>query len=371
MEYMDYYDYNQDKKVVHKCMVPINGTIFKSNVLRIREDFTRNWLVREKPIPGLKTKNRGLQARIYYEGKWYAANVNAEKDQPVRGKKVLKNGTLEDAELLRCVGGAFKVNFDEALTYQLAEKFSATAFAVRMNEIKNKTIDLGECIPMQIAYTVTKGEPTVYMMMVDQIKLSADPEPKTLDMVRLKDEDPVEIDGVKIPAHLCRKLEERFTGMRIAFKPQEASADKICWDTPSPWYDISLLDKLGGRQRAVYMWRGYEKKDPGMQYIYVGIAGNTDASQNTVQNRISDEQKERPHIKVTHFRFSALQSWGKYSPAEILKTVEMQCINNISALFPLAHGDDPVVVPVYEKAGVGEDSFILKLENRSKRFRNK
>lgn len=371
MEYMDYYDYNQDKKVVHNCMVSINGTIFKSNVLRIREDFTRNWLVREKAMPGLKIKNRGLQAHIYYEGKWYAANVNAEKDQPVRGKKVLENGTLEDAELLRSVDGSFKVNFDEALTYQLAEKFSATAFAVRMNEIKNKTIDLGECIPMQVAYTVTKGVPVVYMVMVDQIKLSAEPEPKTLDMVRLKDEDPVEIDGVKIPAHLCRKLEERFTGMRIAFKPQEASADKICWDTPSPWYDISLLDKLGGRQRAVYMWRGYEKNDPGVQYIYVGIAGNTDASQNTVQNRISDEQKERPHIKVTHFRFSALQSWGKYSPAEILKTVEMQCINNISALFPLAHGDDPVVTPAYEKAGVGEEAFILKLENRSKRFRNK
>jgi len=394
MEYIDYYDYNQNKQLVDNCMVSINGTIFKSNVFCIREEFARNWLVREAHTPGLKIRNRGLQAYIYYEGKWFSANVNAQEDsnakkkgrsnvQPVLGRKELEDGTLEEnVKLLRCVDGSFKINFDEALTVQLAEKFSATAFAVRMNEKKYKTIDVGECIPMQVAYTVTKGEPVVYMALADQIKLSAAPgtgaeepdaaasAPKTLDMVRLKDEDPVEIDGTKIPAALCRKLEERFTGMRIAIQPQKASDDKICWDVPSPWYDISQLDKLGGRKFAVYMWRGYEKKDPGVQYIYVGIAGNKDTSQNTVRDRISSEQKERPHIKVTHFRFSALQSWGKYSPAEILKTVEMQCINNFSALFPLAHGDDPVVIPVYEKAGVGEDAFILKLENRANRFRN-
>lgn len=161
------------------------------------------------------------------------------------------------------------------------------------------------------------------------------------------DNDIVDVNGESISVKLCRLMEQLINnnGNNLVSKSTNnsnsvAAQARPIWNQPTDWFDYKNIKKDKNICNAVYMWIG--KSDLlKARYLYIGIAGATQNSKNSVFDRLTAENKKfksevAADFEIMKYRFSQLHPHP--DAPTILQTVEMQSINEMNSLFKEAAG---------------------------------
>ncbi len=271
------------------------------------------------------------------------------------------------------------ITLSNELTKELEKTFLVTKFYNRMRVTGDRKTPR-ESFTAKLRYHVDEQQPKLDMEI---IKCSSQ-------------QGEIEINGYKIDAQLCRIIESKFNEAHIISSPLQVRENEVRWKEPFDWIDIpkkrnndeydettinflpNKIEQLNATH-AVYMWVGHRKGHEDEKYMYIGIVGVRDNSGNTVAKRVlSQERKGKAaenKIIIDKLRLSEIDNCGKnVAVDEVLQTVEMQIINNISAIFgyyPMSFPVEDTIHNLYDKVVDGEERLSsMRLLNDKKRYHN-
>ncbi len=184
----------------------------------------------------------------------------------------------------------------------------------------------------------------------------------------LPDDTKIEIDGEEYTAKMLRKIAAVFIPRYSGAKsPEKKEAERVLWDNPTDWikYDVDSEDYKQSLKvhNAVYMWLGHDSNST--KLVYVGIVGDDNNISNSVGQRMQQHINEKG-IEIEYFRYSELVNCGKNDKVEVLKTVEMQCINIVSGL--IRGKNEPVIHGKIDQAVIDDKQYEILMPNKSVRF---
>ncbi len=358
-KYIDYWNYGPEEI---SGRVDINGTFFNHDVIYFSGK--QNWMVenprykdhiRVKGIKGDKV-NKGVPYHVFYNGTEYVpANGGicfsakpSEKDiifcTGIRisadGKAIVVNDIKrarikKDKNTNKQKVSEYKGSCGKNITNELgASIFPATYYSWLMNN-KNEATDEGETLDYSLKYTVTDGTPSLSMTFTKANSKS--------------NTDQISINGEKITVGTLSVLADRL-GHQTVTNKKRGNAAGVQWYQPKDWMDIAdLKNKAINITNAVYMWWGVNSKNQNDIYLYVGIVG-ANSSTHSVFERITEEMTSGIAndfgVTIKQFRYSMLKSSINEATTEILKTVEMQTINNISSVIQVhGNGGESIIHP--------------------------
>lgn len=374
MKYIDYFNWNPiEKKDCKETKISVDKTSFNNNVYYIKiEEYTENWSIQYDILTG---RQNGIETYIKYDEDMFSASTSAQdKTVEVEGIKYISDSEKSEEKLVRCFG-RFKISAGIDFTSKIADDFWATRLATRMSK-KREKVNLGEYMRVRAWYGMIKGKPRLGLEILDLNPLDKqEPKPSYINLGK-----------EKIPYEFCKEIEAKFIAEHICIQPEEPAAD-VEWKVPTDWisglHTNSEEYKAAFRVKyAVYMWIGSRKRDSNKKYLYIGIVGTDNNRQNTVGNRIFDQElkngiaAENGIDQIEYFRYSELKNSGKYSASHILQTVEMQCINNFSSFFPYNEiskkaGPETVIHPLFRRVfDDKKQEYLLELLNKKKRYKN-
>lgn len=187
----------------------------------------------------------------------------------------------------------------------------------------------------------------------------------------------IKVKQLMSAAHLCIENKNNTNKIQLYSTGWQVSNSKFVTEQ-----EKEELEKSKGVFFAKYLWRGTETSDNNKLVIYVGIVGvnkKGSKNENSVYNRIFDQEDVDTYADKNIERFSYIsivcdKALRPELRSEIIKTVEMQCINNVSSLFPFYEGSHPVercITPLFKGTvdnGVRKTVVML---NDDKRHHNK
>lgn len=257
----------------------------------------------------------------------------------------------------------------------LEKEFSVTQFSSRMNGSfpENETMDV------RMVYYVKQEKPYLDLK-INRIN---------------KYDGKVIIAGGEIDAEVCRLIEEKFRNAHIIPQNVNLNSTDVLWKKPFDWYDVpksadvDTYDESGivrlkrleefKEKYAVYMWVGHKKNEYKEKYLYIGIVGTRGNRDNSVGKRILDQERvtgiaAQNNVIIDKIRFSAIEDIGStVSMDEVLQTVEMQCINNISSLFGYISTSKPketCITNLFDGVHLDSEVASFELLNDKKRYHN-
>lgn len=351
--------------------IPINRTFFNNGLLPIPPYVNRNFDMSVEQLEGT----------VFYKGNTYSTKIvvreKGEKDVYFpndSSRNYLYTDPIGNLKNDYIPGKAFRGNVDYFsslgdLQSELEEIFSATKFVSRMRPASD-AVNIGEKLLCKFKYVVKGGKPTLYLAITEAITV---PDDEMIDVMK---------DGRTMAASLCRELEKRYAIQSIPVVKNDAH-DVAFWRKPMDWIQLPANDSEKSRvlsqhdaKYAMYMWTGHKPNCPDL-YVYIGIVGTDRNENNTVGKRIMQEQKNgiafENDVIIDRFRYAALSNNTAIDTDELLKTVEMQCINAFSAFLP--YTDDKYNTPDKDISPlltgvVGNDNVPRRvyLLNRFKRY---
>ena len=271
-------------------------------------------------------------------------------------------------------GTNIRIFLSDDVLRELQYIFSVTLFSARMNEKlpKHETMDV------RMTYYVQEEIPHLDLAVNTCYPY----------------QDKVMINGLKIDADLCRIIEDKFQKANIIEKSTEPKSAEVLWKTPFDWYDVpkieedkydenginNLLSSVEFQsKRAVYMWVGHKKGNTKKRFLYVGIVGTRGNKGNSIGKRVLIQERlegiaHKNKVIIDKIRFSQIDKVGdNVSVDEVLQTVEMQCINNMSALFGYVDTSKPkenTIHNLFEEVWIDGNVVSFELLNDKKRFHN-
>lgn len=352
MEYIDYwYYYNPNEDF--ESELNINSTFFGYNVIYFRG--LPNWMV-ENPTVLFTGDKKGIPLIVEYDGKevgTFSAKPDAKKIKTYKGVRINKDKTKENVDDIRRADiwwdenankhftVKYKSSCGKKLTTMLGKKlFPATYYSWLMSD-KNEKVDLGETLKYKLSYRVIEGQPQIKMIIGQTCSKKA--------------EDMLEINGEKISLATLSMIADKL-GHQQTNNKDEVDVTGVQWYPPTEWMDISdLKDKAVNITNAVYMWWGENKNNINDVFVYIGIVGAR-SENHSVCDRITEEMKtgiaSEFGVNVKQFRYSMVKS-SAFRVSEILKTVEMQCINNLSSIIPVYANGKETISSMFD-SNVGE-----------------
>ncbi len=276
-------------------------------------------------------------------------------------------------------GAQVLITLSDEVVDELEKVFLVTQFYSRMSHTTKGSID--EKIQAKLIYYVEEQQPKLNIEITACIQKQGN----------------LMINEREIDADLCRDIEQKFREAHIIFGAESGSDKEVKWKKPFDWivvpkegnnpdkYDETEISSLKGKEQlkatnAVYMWVGHLIGKPNEKYLYIGIVGVRDNEGNTVGKRILDQERKigiayNNGIIIDKLRLSEMDSCGEsVSIDEALQTVEMQCINNFSAIFGYADSSKPkedIISNLFDGVTDNEgNSFTMRLLNNKKRYHN-
>lgn len=351
--------------------ISIQGTFFASKVIYIKGN--PKWMVQKRsPV----FESAGVPVEFYYNGEKIGdtctASVSEKKGEYVGIRYTDETSFVVAKNILRVTGDrlTYKVSCGKPFVNTFGKFFLATYYKWLITDGKNQKIDLGEKLECELEYLICKGEPMLRVYITN--------------IIAKKDTDLININGEEISLATLKCLADHLGHQQIT-KKGDNNDKGVMWDQPTGWMDIKDLKNAQTITNAVYMWWGNSKTNDNDYYLYVGIVG-ANSETNTVCDRIKQEINSgianEFSIEVKQFRYSMLISSENESFSEILKTVEMQCINNISSIIPVfGNGKETTIKPflptlsekkygyTFEYLDLGNNKRLI-LINKSIRYHN-
>ena len=157
------------------------------------------------------------------------------------------------------------------------------------------------------------------------------------------------------------------------------------WETSVPWLDPkNKEDSIVAKEiyYAIYMWIGHNENIPEEKYLYIGIVGVDKVNaknENSVWNRIfiqekNDTIRKNNNVVIDKYRYVSLNKNSdiikdEAKRSELLKTIEMQTINNMSALigYKYNYAINEYIEPQIDSISMRKTDykiFLLNIENR-------
>lgn len=365
-KYIDYWNYGPEEI---SGRVDINSTFFNHDVIYFSGK--QQWMV-ENPnyTEGMPGDRKGVPFHVFYGGTEYlpakggdcfrakpnekdiiscngiriSADEKAIVVNDIKRAKIKKERKTNKAKVSEYKGACGK-NIKNELG---ASIFPATYYSWLMNN-KNETTDEGETLDYSLKYTVTAGKPSLCMTFTKANSKS--------------NTDQISINGEKITVGTLSVLADRL-GHQTVTNKKRGNATGVQWYQPQDWMDIAVLkNKAQNITNAVYMWWGVNSKNQNDIYLYVGIVG-AKSSSHSVFERITEEMTSGIandfNIDIKQFRYSMLKSSTNEATSEILKTVEMQTINNISSVMQVhGNGGESIIQPFLGKICGGYNDINL------------
>ena len=350
--------------------IPITKTIFNSSALYFEHIEIEKWEIKAEFSSNEKYEQSGVNIIICFHDD-LLKELGIRDDPRFIGSATassLSQRKKEERKFLLgyAKNGRLKLSIRNAAYFKqlISDTFWATRHAVRMSG-ERKT-DIGEYMEAKLCCEKYSNRPVGVLITGLQTYKG----------------DTMKIGGEDVPTEYCRRTEEMFAAQHIPLQPETPGKD-IEWRPPTDWIDPERdKEKRSAAYKvksAVYMWIGSDPKRPLEKYLYIGMVGTERNEENSVGSRIF-EQEFRTGIGAQNgltperFRYSELRNSGEKSAENVLKTVEMQCINSFSALFEFGgkgNDKDSVIHPLF--GGVWDKSgrYSLKLLNKDKRYKNK
>lgn len=380
-KYIDYWTYGPEKV---RGSIKINGTFFGSNVVYFTGN--DNWMACNPDTVMFSGDRAGIPFEVWYKGQKkgdtkYAKVVDKDIDT-FWGIRQKKDGTAEivndirrakyrkDASSGEYRPARFKSSCGKPFSQEIGRTIFEATYYSWIFSGKKKTTDEGETLEYELEYSVTEGKPSLKIEFTEAHTKEGS--------------DTVCINGENITVATLSVLANGLGHQQVSSK-KEGDRTGVQWFLPTDWKDISRLEDASNITNAVYMWWGEGRKNRNDIYLYVGIVGAR-SKEHSVYERITEEMKSGIastfDIEVKQFRYSMMKSPGGESFPEILKTVEMQTINSISAIIPVhGNGDETIIKPFLGKADGGYadhnlyfasigDSKRIILINREVRYHN-
>lgn len=273
-------------------------------------------------------------------------------------------------------GKDFRIYLNDVVLELLEKEFAVTLFADRMNG----SISENESIEVTMVYYVEKEKPRLDL---------------TINKVN-KYDGKVVVEGGEIDAKVCKLIEDKFRNAHIIAPNNEKLHDgDVYWKKPFDWYEVpkkksideydeEKIVKLKNQEEfkeksAVYMWVGHKKGDQNKKYLYIGIVGTRGNKGNSVGKRILDQERitgvaAKNNVIIDKIRFSAIERIGNnVSIDEVLQTVEMQCINNVSSLFAYSsnkNNKEQIITNLFDGVCFDGKTASFELLNDKNRYHN-
>jgi len=159
---------------------------------------------------------------------------------------------------------------------------------------------------------------------------------------------------------------------------------EACIYSPCGWFDKEEKQRAASVFMGLYNWFGYDNRKRADWKIYIGIVGvvrEGSKNKNSVYNRIFvQEQRDRKGIAclndvtISQYRFIEFEKdYDDTQRTELLQTLEMQSINNISSLFGYnafsqSSCAENTIMPLYDGVVQNAETHSLQLLNRDKRY---
>lgn len=311
-----------EELIIGGLEVSINKTFFDSSVIRIKDS---------------KFKDMPQRLEIYLQYSF----VGEDK---VYVKK--HSATKEDSS-----SKEYKLSCGKKFTMSVtAKSFMASKAALYLSN--NPQLDIGE----KLIFDLKKSNDKYYLI--------------AKGVVNLPDTDKVIINNDEYSAKMLRNIATTFIPKYSGAKsPSIDKKDRVLWNEPTDWivYDEHTDDFKQSMKvyNAVYMWIGHMESKPRKKYVYVGIVGDDNNINNSVGNRMQQHIREKK-ITIDYFRYSELVNCGTNNKVEVLKTVEMQCINIISGLVQGEH--EQTIHGKCKSVTIDNDQYEMAMPNKSVRF---
>lgn len=351
-----------------RVSIPIQTNFFHGDgIVYLYEDEMKEWGFEDPNRLRFSGDTKGLTMKILYGEEEYYATFGPDNYENLEKR--------DDGKFYNSSNG-FRFKFPKDLKRTLDNEFSFSSYMIRVNDYfgstDNKKQDYGEKIECEF-------EKKDKFVICRIIKVCPKDNPL----------EEVEVMGGKVTVGLCCKMEQIFRNSKISIskKGQQRTDDKGTdnkvkpyWFQPTDWksYKENIRTERNTYD-AVYMWIGKSNK-LAARYLYIGIAGATEGSTGSVYSRLTAENKKfkdeiADDFTIVKYRYSQLHPNTMDAPI-ILKTVEMQTINEMNSLFKEAPGKpadvdiknwviDKVIETGQNEKG---DSYPMFLLNDKKRY---
>ncbi len=272
-------------------------------------------------------------------------------------------------------GTNIRIYLSDDILDDLEKEFSVTQFSSRMSG----SFPENESIDVRMIYYVEQEKPYLDLI-INKIN---------------KYDGKVTVACGEIDAKVCRLIEGKFHDAHIVVHNDNLNSTDVLWKKPFDWYDVPKKNDVDTydeskivclkkqeefkEKYAVYMWVGHKKNEQNEKYLYVGIVGTRGNKDNSVGKRILDQERvtgiaAQNNVIIDKIRFSAIEKIGSnVSMDEVLQTVEMQCINNISSLFGYISTSKPkekIISNLFDGIYFDSEVSSFKLLNDKKRYHN-
>ncbi len=307
-----------EKILIKELQVQINKTFFSHSVIYLSDEAFRN--MPDKCIFNVQYTFLGEKTVT----KEHSASKQADKTK-------------------------YKIQCGKDFTLSVASRaFGASKAAWYLSS--NYNFDIGE----RLIFTVQELNEKYYLI--------------AKGVYNLPDNEIVRIDGEEYTAKVLRKIANTFipkySGAKI---PEKNKKDRVLWDNPTDWikYDVDSDDYRQSLKvhNAVYMWIGHDSAD--RRLVYIGIVGDDNNISNSVGERIQQHVREKK-LTIDYFRYCELVNCGNDNKVEILKTVEMQCINMVSGLIQGKH--ETIIHGKLKQTIIDDAQYEILMSNKTVRY---
>ncbi len=311
----------QEEILIKELKVKVNKTFFEHSVIYIRDELFRN-------MPS--KYDFYIQYNFVEEKKTFVKKHSASKQNS------------ETEYKLQC-GKDFAVSV-------AARTFMASKAAWYLSDDYN--LDIGE----RLIFELRKKDDRYYLVAKGVYNLP--------DFARISIAD--DVYSAKMLRKIASTFIPRYSGAKV---PKKDKKDSVLWNNPTDWikFEENSDDFLQSLKvyNAVYMWVGHDSNHIGKKYVYIGIVGDDNNISNSVGQRMQQHIRDKG-IVIDYFRYSELVNHGNSDKVEVLKTVEMQCINIVSGLIQGMH--EPVIHGKIKMAVINDKQFDILMLNKSVRF---